>query len=86
MSAYESRASEAREAVAGLLAASAAFVSLIGVAYRPVRVIPIAIVVALVAARMTERHRALAAAAVGISGVAWVLGMVVAVLTENPLY
>ena len=37
------------ETVAGLLAAVAIFVSLIGVAYRPLRLIPLAILLALVA-------------------------------------
>jgi hypothetical protein len=86
LSAVESGPSDARETVAGFLAAAALFVSLIGVAYRPARLIPVAIVVALVSARMTERHSRLAAWAVGIAIVCWTLGMTVAVVTENPLY
>ena len=43
-------------------------------------------VVALVAARMTYAHRTLAAVAVGVGAAAFVLGMVVAVLTDNGLY
>ena len=42
--------------------------------------------VALVAARMTERHSKLAGWAVGVAVVSFVVGMAIAVLTENPLY
>ena len=52
----------------------------------PVRIIPIAVVMALVAVRMTDRHRTLAAWAVWLSIVWWLLGMTVAIVTENPLY
>ena len=45
-----------------------------------------AIVVALVASRMTQTHRTLAAIAVATGAVAFVLGMVVAVLTDSGLY
>lgn len=86
MSAYESRASDAREAVAGFLASLALFASLIGVAHKPVRLIPVAVILALVAARMTERYTRLAAWAVGIALVCWMVGMTIAVLAERPLY
>ena len=42
--------------------------------------------VALVAARMTESHRKLAAYAVGVAAVAFVVGMAVAVVTDSGLY
>lgn len=48
--------------------------------------IPIAIVVALISVRMTERHERLAAWAVAVGVTAFVAGMAVAVITENPLY
>jgi hypothetical protein len=74
------------ETVAGFLASAALFVSLIGIAYRPVRLIPAAVIVALVAVAMGGRHQRLAALAVAVSAVAWVVGMTIAVVTENPLY
>ena len=86
MSALESQPSDARETVAGFLAAAALFASVVGVAYRPARLIPVAILLALVSARMTERHSQLAAWAIGVAIVCWMLGMTVAVVTENPLY
>jgi hypothetical protein len=86
VNAIESGPSNARETVAGFLAAAAIFVSAIGVAYRPARLIPVAALVALVAARMTERYSRLAGWAVAAAVVCWTLGMTIAVITENPLY
>ena len=74
------------ETIAGLMAAAALFTSLIAVVYRPVRVAPAEIVIALIAAAMGGRHSRLAAAAVAVGAVAWAIGMAVAVITESPLY
>ena len=82
----ESQRGNAREGVAGFLASLALFVSLLGITYRPARVIPVAIVIALVSARMTERHTKLAGWAVGVGAASFVIGMGIAVLTRNPLY
>ena len=81
-----SRREDTREAIAGLMASAAIFAALLGVAYRPVRIIPVAIVLALVAARMTTRYSRLAGIAIAAVVVCWVLGMTVAVITERPLY
>jgi hypothetical protein len=86
VSTLESRPSDARETVAGFLAAAAVFVSAVGVAYRPARLIPVAVVLVLVAARMTERYSRLVGWAVAITVVCWTLGMTIAVITEHPLY
>ncbi|MBA2332716.1 MAG: hypothetical protein H0V94_08010 [Actinobacteria bacterium] len=82
----ESHREDARETVAGLMATAAMAAALLGVAYRPVRLIPVAIVLALVAARMTTRYSRLAGIAIAVVVVCWVLGMAIAVITENPLY
>jgi hypothetical protein len=74
------------EGVAGLLASLALFTSLIGIAYRPVRVIPFAIALALVATAIGGRHARLAAFAIAVCGVCFILGMAVAVITKNPIY
>jgi hypothetical protein len=74
------------DTVAGLLSALALFTALIGVAYRPVRVIPFAIVVALIAAAMSDRHTRLAQATIGISTACFVAGMIIAVLSSHPLF
>ena len=74
------------EAVAGFLAAAAIFVSLMGVAYRPARLVPVAILLALVAAGIGGRSARLAAFAVGVSALAFSVGMALAVVTGHPLY
>jgi hypothetical protein len=74
------------EAVAGFLAATSVAVSLIGIAYKPVRTIPIAIVVALVALGIGGRHQRLAGLAVAAGAVAFVVGMTIAVATQSALW
>jgi hypothetical protein len=74
------------EAVAGFLAAASIFASLFALAYRPIRLIPFAIVLALVAAGIGGRHARLAAFAVAVGTVCFVAGMVIAVVTKHPLY
>ena len=49
------------ETVAGFLAAAAIFVSLVGIAYRPLRLIPFAILISLVAVGILAASRAYAA-------------------------
>lgn len=86
MSVPASRRDGAAEAVAGFMAAAAIFVSLVGVVHRPARVIPAAALVALVAAGIGGRHQRLAAFAIAVAAVAFVLGMTVAVATGRPLF
>jgi hypothetical protein len=72
--------------VAGYLCAFSLALSGIAIARNPGLLAPAAILVALVAARMTESHRKLAAVAVGVAAAAFVLGMTVAVVTDSGLY
>lgn len=81
-----SRRAEVTAMVSGLLSASALFAALLALAYRPARIVPAAIVLALVAARMSDRHHRLATVAVAAAGICWVLGMTFAVVTNNPLF
>ena len=73
-------------AIAGLLASLSIFASLIGLAYRPVRLIPFAIAIALVATAIGGRHARLAAFALATGALCFVVGMALAVLTNHPLY
>jgi hypothetical protein len=82
----EAERSTPAEAVAGLLAAAAIFVSLMGVAYRPARLVPVAMLLALVAAGIGGRNARLSVFAVAVSGVSFAAGMAVAVVTGHPLY
>ena len=90
MSADERRDGEVREpaswTVGGFLAALAIAVGAISVAWYPGRVGPAAILIALLAAAMGGPHRTLAGAAVAITTVCWVGGMVIAVLLEQPIF
>jgi hypothetical protein len=74
------------ETVAGIIAAAALFVGLIAIFYRPVRLSPVALVVALIAAGIGGRHARLAAAAVAVISVGWVLGMIYSVVEDEPLW
>jgi hypothetical protein len=74
------------ETVAGFLAAASIFVSLVGIAYRPLRLIPFAIVLALIAVAFGGRSERLATAAVVIGAISFALGLAVAVVTSNPLW
>jgi hypothetical protein len=81
------------DAISGLLAMASIVLSAVGaglgllleVEARPARVVPVAVVAALVAARMSDRFRGLALAAVAFAMVAWVVGMTIAIVTESPL-
>ena len=52
---------------------------------RPARTAFVAIILPLVAARLSARYQSLALKALLFAMVAWVVGMTIAVLTENPL-
>ncbi len=83
----------ARDVIAGLLAVASIILSAIAMGFgllleleaRPGRTAFVAIVLALVSARLSERHQSLALKAALFAMVAWVVGMTLAVLTENPL-
>ena len=74
------------ETVAGFLAAASIFVSLTGIAYRPLRLIPLAIVLALLAVGIGGRSERLAMYAAAIGGASFLVGMAVAVVTSHPLW
>jgi hypothetical protein len=74
------------DTIAGFLATIALVAGLFSIVYRPARIGPAALVVALIAVAMGGRNERLATWAVAAVTVGWVVGMIVAVLTENPLY
>jgi hypothetical protein len=81
----EERSSQA-DAVAGFLAAAALAAGLLSIVYKPARIGPAALVVALIAVGIGGRNARLATWAVATVSVGWVLGMIIAVITENPVY
>jgi hypothetical protein len=60
--------------------------SALALARHPGLLAPVAILLALIAARMTERHHTLAAVAVATSTLAFIGGMTVAIVTAAPLF
>jgi hypothetical protein len=74
------------ETVAGFLAAAGVFVSLVGVAYRPLRLIPFAVLISLIAVGIGGRSERLATYAVAIGALCFALGLAVAVITSHPLW
>ena len=74
------------EGVAGFLAAASLFASLVALAYHPVPLTVAAALMALVASGMSVRHRTLCLAAVIVSAVCFVGGMVIAIATTHPLW
>jgi hypothetical protein len=74
------------DTIAGFLATLSLFASALGLIWRPVRIIPFAILLALIASRMSARNERIAFAAMIAGVVCWTAGMTIAVLTESPLY
>lgn len=74
------------ETLAGFLAAVSIFVSLTGVAYRPLRLIPFGILLSLIAVGIGGRSERLATVAVAVGAASFAVGMAVAVITSNPLW
>ena len=74
------------DTIAGFLCAFSLALAGIAIVRSPGVLAPAAIVVALVAARMTESHRTLAAVSVAAAGCSFFLGMLVAVWTDNPIF
>lgn len=88
-----SERSSAADTIGGLLAVASMVLSgiamglglLLQLEAHPARLAPVAIVLALVAARMSRRHQSLALRAALFGAVAWVIGMTVVIVTDGPL-
>jgi hypothetical protein len=86
VSAEPVRASSSAATVAGFLAAMAIFAALIGLAWHPLRLIGPAIILSMVAAGMAPRGNRLATAAVFIVAGCFFTGLLIAVVTQRPLW
>jgi hypothetical protein len=96
--AQSDRRRERLDTLAGLMSATAIFVGILAVTnlnlsiggehfqMRPIRIGVASVVLALIAAGIGGRHSKLAAIAVGVAGFSWALGMVIAVLTQRPVF
>lgn len=76
----------AGEAVAGFLAACALFIGALELFYRPFRLAPVALILALIATIMSREQQKLVALAVAVIGVCFVVGAALQVITNHPLY
>jgi hypothetical protein len=74
------------EYAAGFLAAAALFVAPVGIVYYPGRVTSGAILVALIASAMGGFQSRLAAFAVGFATVCWLVGMIISIALERPVF
>ena len=83
---HESSSSRSSETVAGFLSAIAIFVSLVGLAWHPLRLILPAIIVSMVAAAMAPKGNRFAFAAVFVVAGCFFLGLMISVVTERPLW
>jgi hypothetical protein len=83
---YENGATRTSETIAGFLASLAIFVSLIGLAWHPLRLILPAILIALIAAGIGGRFQRLAFAAVMITAACFFFGLTIAVVTSRALW
>jgi len=74
------------DTIAGFLCAFSLALSGIAMVRNPGLLAPAAIVVALVATRMTRTHQRLAAISVAVGAVAFLVGMVVSIWTDHPIF
>jgi membrane-bound ClpP family serine protease len=74
------------ESVAGLMAAGALFLGFFELAYRPFRLVPVALILLLAATVMSERQQRLIALAFAVIGICFVAGAALQVLAHHPLY
>ena len=74
------------ETLAGFLAAASIFASLVALAYHPVPLSVASALLALVASGISTRNKTLCAIAVLLSAVCFVAGLVIAIVTNNPLW
>jgi FtsH-binding integral membrane protein len=85
--------SSVTDTIAGLLAVASIVLSGIAMGFglllqldsHPARIAPVAVLLALVAARMSARYQSLALKAALFAAFAWVVGMTVAVVTDGAL-
>jgi hypothetical protein len=74
------------EAVAGVLAAGAMFLGALELAYRPFRLAPVALILALIATVMSRDQQRLIGLAIAVIGICFVIGTALQVITHHPLY
>ncbi len=74
------------EAVAGLLATIAIFLGGLELLYRPFRLAPAALILALIATVMSREQPKLIPVAYATIGICFIVGATLQILTHHPLY
>lgn len=74
------------EAVAGIMAAGALFLGFLELAYRPFRLAPVALILALAATVMSREQQRLISLAIAVIGICFVVGATLQILTHHPLF
>ena len=82
----ESARTAPSELVAGFLSVISIAASVLALFWDPLRVSPFAVLLALIATGMAPKDARLPLLAVGISAIAFVVGVTIAVTTKNPIY
>lgn len=77
---------QATEVIAGLLAASACFLGVMELLYRPFRLAPLAAIFLLVAAVMSNDQQRLVRIGFAIVGICFVAGAALQIVTHHPLF
>lgn len=76
----------AAEAVAGLCATLAIFLGALELFYRPFRLVPVALVLAILATALSRNQPRLVPVAWATIGIGFVVGATLQILTHHPLY
>jgi hypothetical protein len=74
------------ESVAGLLASLAIFVGALELVYRPFRLTPAALILALIATAMSREQPRVIPVAYAMIGICFIVGATLQILTHHPLY
>jgi hypothetical protein len=86
MSTEAASSSSPAEVTSGFLSVLSIVGSALGIAYQPVKLLPFAFLIALIATVMAPRDSKLPLVAIVFGAVAFVVGLTVAVTTNHPLY
>lgn len=86
MSAEPTSRAGSAEVIAGFLAVISIAASFLAIFWHPMRISPFAVILALIAVGMAPRTARLPVLAVVVGAICFVVGMTVAVTTNNPLY
>jgi hypothetical protein len=86
MSTESAAGSSSSDLVAGFLSVLSIVGSAIGIAYQPMKILPVAFLIGLVSVGMAQRENKLPLVAMAFGSVAFIVGLTIAVTTNHPLY